>query len=201
MMRFIVPLIMLAVSVGLFFTYTSKTYTDIQDLRIKQAEYSDALTNAAELQAVRNQLVEKYNLFDTETLAELKKLLPDNVDNIKLILEINDVAVKYGMSLKNVKFQSNSSASPTSIEESNARLAEKKKAYSAFNVEFSTEGTYSNFVLFIADLEKSLRIVDVNSIAFSSPEIQQTALGGVNPSKPRDSYKYDFSVATYWLKQ
>jgi len=201
MMRFIGPLIMLAVSVGLFFAYTSKTYTSIQELRVKQAEYNDALSNAAELEAVRNQLIERYNMFDTQTLAELKKLLPDNVDNIKLILEINDVAVKYGMSLKNVKFQSNQTASPTTIEESNSRLAEKKKSYSSFNVEFSTEGTYSNFVLFLSDIEKSLRIVDVNSIAFSSPELPQTALGGLTNGKPKDSYKYDFSISTYWLKQ
>ena len=199
MMRFIVPIIMLAVSIGLFFTFTSPTYSSIQDLRAQQTEYNQALSNAAELESVRNQLIQKYNMFDQQTLADLKKLLPDNVDNIKLILEINDVAVRYNMSLKNVKFQS-TSASPTTVEENNARLAEKKKAYSSFSVEFSTEGKYSDFVGFISDLEKSLRIVDVNSLAFTAPELPQN-LGGVNPSKPNDSYKYDFRVSTYWLKQ
>jgi Tfp pilus assembly protein PilO len=199
-MRFIVPLIMLAVSVGLFFTYTQKTWISIQELRTKQTEYNDALTNANELEQVRNDLLAKYNAFDPSSIEKLKKLLPDNVDNIKLILEINEVAFKYGMLLKNVKFDAtDQNSNSSSVQERNSSIAQKNKSYGTFDVEFSSEGTYSNFVSFMSDLEKSLRIVDVNAITFSSPELPQT-LGGVSPSKPKDSYKYDFKISTYWLK-
>lgn len=195
------PLILLAISVGLFFTYTQKTYGDIQALQVKESSYNDALTNANELETVRDQLLEKYNMFAPGTLDRLSKLLPDNVDNIKLILEINDVAVRYGMSLKNVKFDSAaaSTSSAKQIEQSNSKIAEKNKEYGIFDVEFSTEGTYPNFVAFIEDIEKSLRIVDVNSITFSSPE-NSGSFGGATPSKPADLYKYDFKISTYWLK-
>ncbi len=202
MMRLIVPIIMLAVSIGMFFMYTSKTYSEIEALKVKEASYDQALDNAAELESVRNQLLEKYALFTPGSIEKLKKLLPNNVDNIKLILEINDRAARYNMSLKNVKFNTTDGKTNqnTTIEESSARLAEKNKDFNTFEVEFSTEGTYPNFVLFIKDIEQSLRIVDINSVAFSSPDVPAT-LGGVNPGRPRDVYKYDFKISTYWLKQ
>lgn len=68
------------------------------------ASYNEALNNSKALEAERDKLTQKYNSFDPENLSKLQKLLPDNVDNIRLILEIEKIASPYGMVLKNVKY-------------------------------------------------------------------------------------------------
>ena len=73
----------------------------------------------------------------------------------------------------------------------------KSKDYGIFDLEFSTSGTYDNFINFTKDMESNLRIVDISSIVFSSD------LGGVvnNPkTNSPEVYKYNFKIKTYWLK-
>lgn len=208
MMRLIVPLIMLAVSAGVFFGFISPTYDEIKDLRTQKAVRVDALDNANKLKLAADDLQQKYNQFTDDSKMRLERLLPENVDNIKLILEIENIAGKYGMTLKNVKFDTtqadlqSASAGTTQFVGSNAEiLAAQKRDYAVFDMGFSTIGAYPNFVAFMADLEKSLRLVDVTSVAFSVPDAGTGATLGATPSVSSSNvYKYDFKVKTYWLK-
>ena len=52
----------------------------------------------------RDTLNNKYNTFSKTDLDKLNKILPDNVDNIKLILDIQRIAQTYGMDIQNIKF-------------------------------------------------------------------------------------------------
>ena len=78
--------------------------------------------------------------------------------------------------------------------QSNVNTQVSRKDYGVWNLGFSTQGTYSNFVNFVKDLEKNLRIVDIVSVDFSS-----SSGIGVNPALS-SIYKYDFKIKTYWLK-
>src|SRR5574343_1394658 len=162
MFRYIIPTILLAVSVGLFVLFTNPTYKEVQGLRATVASYDEALYNAKKLQAVREQLLTKYNGFSQSDVERLKKLLPDNVDNIRLILEIQGIASNYGMQIKNVKYDAKKVAgSPTDAPQTATAAREQSKDYGVFDMEFSTEGSYDGFVKFVRDMEQSLRIVDV----------------------------------------
>lgn len=191
-MRLILPIILIAVSIGAFVLYISPTYAEIKILRADKAEYDTALDNSKILQTIRGELSDKYKNFDPDDLAKLERLLPNNVDNIKLILEIQRVAATYGMTLRNVKFDTDAAAATANqagFVTGGAAQTAPKKDYGTFDLEFSTEGSYSNFVSFLTDLEKSLRIVDVKGITFTS-----TTAGG------SDTYRYDFKITTYWFK-
>ena len=104
MFRYIVPIIMISVSLGIFFAYTDPVYKDVKELRVQVSSYDEALDNSKKLEEAKNALNEQYNAFTDEELTRLRKLLPDNVDNIRLILEIESVAVRYGMTINNVEF-------------------------------------------------------------------------------------------------
>ena len=58
----------------------------------------------------------------------------------------------------------------------------------------SIQGSYGNFLNFLHDLETNLRIVDISAITFSSDTFSGS--GSTSP----DSYKYNFAIKTYWLK-
>jgi Tfp pilus assembly protein PilO len=193
MVRYILPIILIGVAIVGFLGFTSPFYQTVVAQREQIASYNDALNNAQALEAARDELTQKYNSFDLNNLARLQKLLPDNVDNIRLILEIGKIAAPYGMVLKNVQYDSLNNTTTASTAPVTTDLS--NKSYGVWNLSFSTQGSYSNFINFIKDLENNLRIVDISSIAFSSNSNSGT-VSGVSS----DSYKYDFKIKTYWLK-
>lgn len=199
MFRLIIPVTLIGVALGTFFLFTDKTYKEGRSLMEKSASYEEALKNARQLKETRDTLNNKYNTFSKTDLDKLNKILPDNVDNIKLILDIQRIAQTYGMDIQNIKFDASVTGEKkedgAQVVQSSAQLANKKD-YGIFEMQFvTTRASYSNFVSFVKDLEKSLRVVDVNSITFSSTESVGTSQAS------SDMYKYEFKVKTYWLKK
>lgn len=197
-MRFLIPSILIILSVISFVVFTDPTYKDIKELKAEAASYNLALDNARSLQETRDELAMKYNSFDPDDIDRVEKLLPDSVDNIRLIIEIEKIAAKYGMILKQVKYDTfdaddESTGSLKTETKSNALMSNKE--YGEFELQFSTEGDYTKFLSFLRDIEQSLRVVDITDIGFSSlSDVTTTGLSS-------GSYKYDFTVKTYWLKR
>lgn len=200
-MKYILPTILIIASLGLFFLFINPTYVEVKDLKVKVDSYNEALNNSKKLQSVRDVLVSKYNGFAPDDIDRLGKLLPDNVDNIKLVLEIQKVSAQFNMNVENIKYDTlkqDTTGTNTANTFAAAAAPGPKKDYGDFNLEFSVKGSYSNFVGFLDSLEKSLRIVDIQSLSFSSADVStQTGAAGATP---KDFYKYDFKIKTYWLK-
>jgi Tfp pilus assembly protein PilO len=199
MFRYILPVILIGVAIAGFFMFTDPLYNSISSERIEVASYNEALDNSKALEAERDKLTQKENSFDPVNLSKIQKLLPDNVDNIRLILEIEKIASPYGMVLKNVKYDAtnNNTTTPQTGGVIQGGTSSSGKNYGTWNLGFSTQGTYDNFINFIKDLENNLRVVDISSIQFSSSANSTST--GLNPSSP-EAYKYDFTIKTYWLK-
>ena len=195
MFKYIIPTTLTAIAIGLFVLFTNPIYKDVQGLRAQVASYDQALTNAEQLRAVREQLLLKYNGFSKDNVTKVQKMIPDNVDNIRLILEIQGMASAYGMQIKNVKYDAKVASGVDVVPQNAAASADQNKIYGIFDMEFSTEGTYDNFVKFVSDMERSLRIVDINSVTFSSSD------STIVTSPANTVYKYDLKFKTYWLKK
>ena len=190
------PVILIGISISVFFVLTSPMYNDIALLRGSVTSYNEALDNSKALENERDKLTAKYNTISQDNLLKLQKFIPDNIDNIRLILEIEQMASPYGMVLKDVKYNpvaatDYKSTSPA-IQGAGRASQASNKYYGIWNLEFSTSGTYDNFINFTKDLENNLRIVDISSIAFSSGTDTKVGSSAI--------YKYDFKIKTYWLK-
>lgn len=204
MFKFILPIILIGVSIAGFFIFTNPFYKDISFKRDQVASYNKALDNSKELESERDKLTQKFNSIDPENMSKIKKLLPDNVDNIRLILEIEKIALPYGMVLKDVKYDAikedettsgtTKNATPIAVTPQEPNASASNKDYGVWSLEFSTQGTYSNFINLVKDLENNLRIVDISTIGFSS-----NSTPGLDPSLP-EAYRYNFKIRTYWLK-
>ena len=158
------------------------------------------------LENERDKLTAKYNSINPEDLIKLQKLLPENIDNIRLILEIEQVASPYGMTLKDVKYDTPmkkvttdpSKSLPAGDIQGGAVDPALQKDYGIWNLEFSTMGTYNNFLHFSRDLQSNLRIVDIVAVQFSSTDTRVAPLVGKLSSD--EVYKYSFKIKTYLLK-
>jgi hypothetical protein len=208
MTRFITPIILIAIAASVFFIFTNPLYSGsdgISALNAQIASYNEALNNSKSFDSERDKLTEKYNNFNPDDLARLKKLLPDNVDNIRLILEIEQIAAPYGMTLADVKYDATpipataaTTATPEIVQAGGSLASPTPKDYGIFNLTFSTSGSYDNFINLTKDLESNLRVVDISSITFTSDT--GTAVSSVKKINPAETYKYDFKIKTYWLK-
>lgn len=199
MFRYLTSFILLGLSVAIFMLFTSPIYTTIKGDREKQSTYDEASTNSLALEKERDKLTAKYSTISVDNLDRIKKFLPDSVDNIRLILEIEKIAQPYGMVLKDVQY---SVVEKEKEEASGAQITGgfngqgdlQSKNYGSWDLGFTTTGTYANFLNFMRDLESNLRIVDISSIEFSSSSV------GATGSASSEVYRYTFNIKTYWLK-
>jgi Tfp pilus assembly protein PilO len=210
-MRYITPIILIGIAITFFFVVTNPMYSDptngITALKTQVASYNDALSTSKTLEGERDALTTKYNNIDPNNITKLQKLLPDNVNNIRLILEIEQIAAPYGMTLSGIKYDDTTNTNtiaPTTAKSGGANnvINQASKNYGTFNLEFSTSGTYDNFISFTKDLENNLRIVDVSSISLSSNLVtgNTTNTGVSTKANSPQTYTYDFKIKTYWLK-
>jgi Tfp pilus assembly protein PilO len=180
---------------GMFFFYTKPAYDGVQATQAQIAQYNAALDKATQLQQLKQSLLSKYNSFDPNNLSRLQTLLPDHVDNVGLILDIDNLASKYGMALENVDVSTpssvGSSATPISA------IGSSGQKYDSLTMKFSTTGTYANFLQFLTDLETSLRIVDLVSLSVSA---NASTAGAAAQAASSPLYTYNITLRTYWLK-
>lgn len=198
MLRYLTSFLFIGLSIAVFILVTRGFYEDIQALRVEQSTYDEAFTNSKSLETERDRLITDSNAISSENKERLKKMLPDNVDNIRLILEIEKLATPYGMVLKDVEYSVVPSDKENGTDSVNNTASGKakndKENYGSWDLGFSISGTYSNFINFMRSLESNLRIVDISSIKFSSTPI------GKESTFASENYKYDFTIKTYWLK-
>jgi Tfp pilus assembly protein PilO len=173
----ILSIVLLLASIGLFFGYIDPAYGKIRESRVEKLEYDQALTNSEDLRAERDKLLKKYNAMPASEVDRLGKLLPDNIDNVRLVIDIDEMAKTYGMRIRNFKTET--------VQKTDA-IGADPSVYGTLKLSFSTTASYATFLGFLHDLERSLRLIDVTSVSFV----------------PTDAGLYDFSVTvkTYWLK-
>jgi Tfp pilus assembly protein PilO len=191
MFKTIISIIALVAAGAIFFTYTKPTYDAVKVSSAQIAQYDAALSKAAELQQLKQTLLSKYNTFNPADLEKLSKLLPDHVDNVRLILDIDSLAGKHAMAIQNVVVSSahTANASQTAI----GTVSASKQKYDSLTVRFTTQGTYERFRTFLDDMQKSLRIVDLVSLTITQASAGATPTGG-------PLYNFDVVLRTYWLK-
>ncbi|HEX9608747.1 MAG TPA: hypothetical protein VGA06_00870 [Candidatus Paceibacterota bacterium] len=178
-MRLITPILFIIIVIGLFLGFIDPRYETVKALRVEEQRYDEALTKSRELQLVRDQLLAKYNAFESEDLTRLQKLLPDHVDNVRLVLDLDGIAGKYNMRARNVAISRDGGQVPGEIDVGG-------NIYNSFLLSFAVTTSYENFLLFIQDLETSLRLVDVVNISFSESITNE--------------YEFEVNVRTYWLE-
>ena len=154
----------------------------------KGKQLEEVLSNARKLQEVRDSLLEKRRSFSKSDLTRLSKLIPENADNVKLILELQNIAAKYGLSLQSAsskKDDGSKKKGKTSSKKINFDV--ETKDYGTITLNFSINGPYQAFLSFLRDVEDNIRITDVRDLTIS-------------PGQNGGSYQYDISLETYWIK-
>ena len=151
---------------------------------------NDAIANAEKLKSKITGLEQAEKNIKPEDLAKLDKFIPDHIDNINLIIDINNIATRQGMTIKNVKVRSGLDESGNSVPSSGAVAdtvaASGQNQIAETYLSFSVSGDYNSLLSFLDGLANSLRVADVTSLSFTVDD------KGIN--------QYNFELKTYWVK-
>ncbi len=194
MIKTILSIIFIGASIGLFVLYDRPTYDNIHANTAKVANFDAALRKTKEIQQLKADIINRRNVFTQANVDKLKKMLPDHVDNVRLILDLDGIAAKYGLRLSNVGIQKDvqksvsNSTSGTVLTPS----SENAKPYRSLTLKFTVKATYEEFLALLQDLESSLRIVDITNLTIKPNSINDN-------TTVSDTYTFGIAVRTYWL--
>ena len=201
-MRSILSVLGIILAGAIFFVYTKPTYDTVQAAQVQIGQYNAALDKATQLQQLKQSLLSRYNSFNPTDLSRLQTLLPDQVNNIGLILDLDTLANQYAMSLENVNISTAGNTTASSVSTpagSISAVGAAAEPYDSLDVQFTVHGTYAQFVQYITGLESSLRIVDLVGLTVSAGG---SAVPGSVTASGTDNIIYAFNVTlrTYWLR-
>jgi len=177
------PIILIIVSVGLFYFYLFPEYVVIENLRAERDKYDNVLEKMGELREARKVAALKLEEFSVTDLDKLEKMLPGRLDLTQLILDLDNIALRHRIIMKDIK-TAEIGEEPVGRGEATVSA----KPYKTVSVTFNAETSYANFISFLSDVEESLRVMDVISVKIKTDS--------ENPSVQN----YTASIYTYWLK-
>ncbi len=176
----ILSILFLITAVVLVWRMTIPYWNDIKTLSADKAVFDDALANSRELQSIRDDLLSKYNTISQSNIGWLNKMLPSQFDPDTVIVMLENRIKAHGLLLKRVNVKEAEEAKNLST----AALGIPPPPYKTITFSASVSGPYSSFLAFLSDLEKSLRLIDVGSISFSSAST--------------DVYEFNIEAKTYY---
>ncbi len=212
-MRYIFLLLLIAGSVGIFVAVIIPRYDAINIERAQLTGYNADLITANQLQQSRDTLIAQYNNINQTDITNIKTLLPDSVDDIRLIIQLDSLATKNGLSsLRNLNYDApqastktgtagtaSAGAAPVANATPTLSPSVSQSTYGQFVISFETTGQYSNFLSFMSDLEQNLRLVDITDVEFTPA--QATSTGTTTAPTAATGLGYKVTLTTYWLKQ
>lgn len=153
--KFIVILICLLVSFGLGFGILYPKYQEIKFLRFEISQKETELRYKEEYFSNLSQISEKLKGFG-DSLAKIDSAIPQVVSLPSLFDFLQKISSQSGLLLRKL--------SPVS-----GRYLTEKSEIQEHSFSLSLSGSYLALKNFLLSLEKSARLIEVNSISFSSP--------------------------------
>lgn len=183
-MERLLPIVGFLIALGLFFGYINPTMTGpIAATRAEIAGYDAALAAAEQFKQKQAALEAERAAIPPESIVRLESFLPDGVDNVQLILDLDSLASHTGITLSNFD--------TSELEKEEAQSADgivipNGTPLDSIELKTTGKGTYAAFRTFLDATEESLRPLDLVSLDI------KTSQNGV--------HSYDMVFRLYWLR-
>lgn len=207
MYRFLTPILAFIVSITLFFTFIEPTFNRYKQIDLEILNYKAAVDDAGKLQERVEKLKAEKEAINIADMSRLMDFLPDSVDEVAVVLILDKLATAHSLVIEGIKVKSTAaegssggagqSAYTFADDEKNANaevigadgtvVRKPQDNLETTALSFSVTGEYENFRSFVADLEKSLALIDISTLA-----IQEASEG--------EFASYDMGLTMYSFK-
>lgn len=211
-MKSIISLILITAAVVLFIFFTKPKIAALKETQLEVDKLNIARDNAKNLETRINQLLDIKKNIPAKDLEKLGKMLPNNVENVKLIIDFDKMLqamVEERDTLKLYKSTETTETGSKKISIENPKvtpggLIETNYDSSKLGVvtfAFTVALTYEDFLEFLRRIEHSTRLLDVDSVTFTaSADASSKDKDQVSGTVEVPIYNFNVSLRTYWLK-
>lgn len=173
---FFLFLILVAIAI-ISWQFVWPAYGVIKDSRAELATWETKLNDANASKEKLKTLEDKYNKMGDDALKVLAAL-PTDKDIPELLVEMEALTSKSGLVLNSIVFGQADSGSAKSLSQKNK---EEPKDYKTLRVDATMAGDMASLGKFLEGSEKSLRLMDVKKVNFSTKSAE-TALNSISVS-------------------
>ena len=188
-MKSLTPIILIAISVGVFFLIIDPEYKKVQGFNETIQENDKMLDLADELRQEREKLQAKFASISDDDKDLLKKVLPDTVDNVRLLNDFDNLAKRAQTQITNISIEGDSANKKDGDRDIISSSGDTE--FGTISLGFSVVLDYEGFEDFMKDLEDSQRLVDITSFSVSPAGSTE---GGTN------LFNYKLTMDAYWLR-
>ncbi len=186
--RYLTPLFIVLVSLGVYFLYIDAAYKSTQSALLDEQVLDGLLVDANNAREKLDKIVSEFRAFPEDAPARLEVLLPDRIEPIRLIIDVDSVAQRHGLTLLTPTVTL-ATQDPT-----------EPDTYLSHKMRFTVAATYPAFREFLQDLQSSLALRDFSNVSFSAPqEISVDAVKKTAPNPQFAVFEYDVELTSYSL--
>lgn len=184
--RYLTPMLVIAVSMGVYFLYIDKTYKGISQQLARELVIEGFIVDAKDAKNLLDKVIAEHRSFPQDADRRLNILLPDTVDYAQLVIDVEAIAMRHGLSVR----------SPIVL--LGIPNPDVPKNFLEHGINFKVVSTYPTFRKFLYDMEASLAIRDVNGISFTSSASLDDVGSGISPEF--EVLIYDVNLKAYSLR-
>jgi len=169
MIRTITPIFSIIIALVVFFFFVKPMFAEIQQIQGETDQYQQAVGKATELNQLLTALVSKKRSYSAEEIERLEALVPQSVDEVKILADLNELAKSHSMLFGNIKVTSRDEVVSTGEQTAPSQTV----SYDDFvtsDITFGLIGTYEQFKAMLSDLEKSLVLMEITNITLSASD-------------------------------
>jgi len=149
----------------------------IDNLEKSRDEFELVRAHGENLRETKAELISRFNSIPSEEVDRLRQFLPDTVDNVRLLVDVDAIAKRKQIVISNISIDTEEA---TAEEEEVGEIGK-------VSISFTFISEYNVMKEILAELEQSLRVVDVRAIEVSvAPE--------------SSSFATTLTIDTYWLR-
>ncbi|OHA84420.1 MAG: hypothetical protein A2937_01650 [Candidatus Yonathbacteria bacterium RIFCSPLOWO2_01_FULL_47_33b] len=223
MIKPILSLIVIVFSIAFGVFYSKPAYDDIKNARADIEKLDKTAQSTSEIKDIIEQTGKSLSAVDADDLARFDVFLPETLDGIRFANNLQHIGSANGLILSDIKVEQkekektqekSASTQPTPgtvskvlaidrpIADATTPAAkggtEAKEKFLATKASFTFATTYSGFLLFLNDMEKSLGLINITSLSFkelAASGDEKATQKGVPPL-----YQFNIEIETYSLK-
>lgn len=166
--RSTVQILLVIISVVIVFTYIRPSFQEMKSVQDETQEYKEALENATTFNQELQRLLSVANSYSSSELRLLERYLPDRVDVIAVMRDIETIVKNNKMALTGLssELSGTEAYNPTNVPQGQANSDTKENSLYVQQFVVETAGTYDQFKLLLQDFERNAYPLEVVRIGF-----------------------------------
>lgn len=125
---------------------------NITSLRQNISRYDSAVSKVDTIILEASKLEKDYLAIDDVTKKNMETMVPNKIDEIRLLSEVSKIAVDSGIATKDIM------------------VKDKQGVFPKYNISITVKATYQQFKNFMALYETSLRLFNIETVSFKSAD-------------------------------